>query len=381
MRRVHGAAFCLFVTVTVLVIASCGDNRLLTESQIRSRYGNSSILDETAAFLAGTDIRPGSPLYPLTKNARYDAYRRNVGALWERFRTRNLQNIETWRSKHLANDAAGLVMYPFSGPDILNALAFFPQADEFVMIGLEQPGNVPDPLGASATSVYAELWKVRNALRTILDLNLFRTSEMKADFSPASFSNITGVMMFFLARYDYRILDVRKIYVDRDGSLRRGTPPAAGGFGTEGVEFTFKKRGGHPVKVARFFSVDLSDGSLSGLKGFPAFLGRRSGFTTFIKSASYLLSYDNFRILRAYLLAGSRCILQEDSGIPYRYFSEKEWKLTLYGNYRVLAMFAGRMQRDLDEVMKKKSAGQLPFDFGYGFVPEKSNLMIAERLR
>jgi hypothetical protein len=380
MRKRSTTALLVLLPLIALSAVSCGDKRRLSESQIRSLYKNSRGLDETAAFLAGTDIRKDSPLHPLTQDDRYRAYRQNINEMWERFKTRNLKNMESWRRKHVADGGTGLVMYPFSGPDILNALAFFPAADEYIMIGLELPGTVPDPLRAPRDAVYTELFRVRNALRTILDLNLFRTSEMKADFNAGSFSNIAGIMMFFLARYDYRILDVKKTFIDHGGNVRYGEPPP-GGMAAPGVEFTFRKRAGSPVKTARFFSVDLSDGSLTLHRGFSSFLSRQNGFITFIKSASYLLSYDNFRILRAYLLAGSRYLLQEDSGIPYKYFAGNEWKISFYGTYRVLAMFANRMQRDLDEAMRQKSAGPLPFDFGYGFVPEKSNIMIAEKVR
>lgn len=359
-----------------IVITSCADSRYLSEAQVRSLYKNSRSLNETAAFLAGTGVSGTSPLYGLTQNDQYRAYKQFIDGIWENYKKKNLGNIESWRRTHVKEDGSGLVMYPFSGPDILNALAFFPGADDFVMIGLELPGNVPDPLHYKGPNIYTELFKIKNALRTILQLNLFRTIEMAADFKADSFSNITGVMMFFLARYQYQILDIQKIYVGREGQVKRGeTRPGDGNV--PGVEFTFRKRSGAPVKVARFFSVDLSDPSLTRLQGFSSFLSARKNFTTFIKSASYLLSYDNFRILRSYLLAGSRYILQEDSGIPYRFFDAKDWNISFYGTYRVIAIFANRFQKDLDADMKLKNKGPLPFDFGYGFEPEKSNIMIA----
>jgi len=361
-----------------ILIGSCADSKHLSESQIRARYKDSRSLNETAAFLAGIPLSRTSPLYRLTENDQYRAYRQYINGIWVNYREKNLNNIEVWRKKHVKDDGAGLVMYPFSGPDILNALAFFPGADEYVMIGLEQPGNVPNPLRYQGPNIYMELWKIKNALRTILQLNLFRTIEMAADFKADSFSNITGIMMFFLARYEYQILDIRKVSIDLDGNIRRGDSKQ-GVKGTDGVEFTFRKRSGTPVQTARFFSVDLSDGSLTRLKGVSAFLSKRKGFTTFIKSASYLLSYDNFRILRSYLLAGSRYIIQEDSGIPYKYFDTGDWSLSFYGTYRVIAIFASRFQRDLDAAVKLNNRGPLPFDFGYGFEPDKSNIMIAVR--
>ncbi len=378
IKRINPTALIIIAGAAFLFV-SCADQRYLSESKIRSLYKNSRNLNETAAFLAGTDISPKSPLYRLTRDNRYRAYRQFIDGIWDNYKKKNLNNIEAWRKKHVKDDGSGLVMYPFSGPDILNALAFFPGADEYVMIGLELPGNVPDPLRYQGPNIYGELWKIKNALRTILQLNLFRTIEMAADFRADSFSNITGVMMFFLARYQYQILDIQKIHIDRAGNIQRGEP-RPGDKNADGVEFTFRKRMGAPIKTARFFSVDLSDGSLTRLKGVSEFLSKRKGFATFLKSASYLLSYDNFRILRSYLLAGSRFILQEDSGIPYKHFDAKDWKISFYGTYRVIAIFANRFQKDLDADMKLKNRGPLPFDFGYGFEPEKSNVMIAIKI-
>jgi hypothetical protein len=101
--------------------------------------------------------------------------------------------------------------------------------------------------------------------------------------------------------------------------------------------------------------------------------------TTFMKSASYLLSYDNFETLRSLLLERSRRIIQDDTAIPYKYFDEKQWEMTFYGRYRVLEMFKGRFQADLDRAVRQRSTGPLPFACGYGFIPAKSNLMIAKR--
>jgi hypothetical protein len=374
-KKMYAAALIMILWIA-LGLVSCADKRYLSESTIRTLYKNSQSLNDTAAFLAGTDINTRSPLYPLTQNDQYRVYRQYIGGVWEQYKNRNLKNIETWRGAHIRGGSSGLLMYPFSGPDILNALAFFPGADEYVMAGLELPGSIPDPLRYAGPGIYVELWKIKNALRTILQLNLFRTIEMMADFRADSFSNITGIMMFFFARYEYQILDIQNIFIDRSGKIRYGMPKA-GEKETDGVEFTFRKKAGSPIQVARFFSVDLSDGSLSRLRGFSSFLSGKRNFTTFIKSASYLLSYDNFKIIRAHLMAGSRIIVQEDSGIPYKYFSEKEWKMEFFGTYRVIEQFANRYQKDLDAVMRQKNSGPIPFDFGYGFVPEKSNIMIA----
>ncbi|OHD63025.1 MAG: hypothetical protein A2176_09375 [Spirochaetes bacterium RBG_13_51_14] len=380
MKNTISAAHLILIPLATvsLALVSCADGRYPSESNIRQRYKNIRSLNDTAAFLAGTEVNTASPLRPLVMSDQYRAYRESIGALWDQFRNGNLADIEKWRRSHLRDGEAATVMYPFSGPDILNALAFFPDAEEFVMIGLETPGTAPDPLSFQGQAVYAELWRIRTALRTILRLNLFRTQEMHVDLRPESFGSVTGIMMFFLARYGYEILDVRRVYIDTAGDVAEWIP-RQGDRDSEGVEFVFRKGAGAPLQTARFFSIDLSDASLSLRRGFASFLASRNRFITFIKSASYLLSYDNFKISRSYLLACSRCIVQEDSGIPLKYFAENEWKISFYGAYRILPMFASRFQPELDAAMREKSKGHIPFSFGYGFDPKRSNIMIARR--
>ena len=52
-----------------------------------------------------------------------------------------------------------------------------------------------------------------------------------------------------------------------------------------------------------------------------------------LKAASYLMHSNNFSQVRDFLLTHSKVILQEDSGIPYRYFAKDKWDIRLYGHY------------------------------------------------
>ena len=52
---------------------------------------------------------------------------------------------------------------------------------------------------------------------------------------------------------------------------------------------------------------------------------------TLLKAASYLMHSDNFSQVRGYLLAHSKVILEDDSGIPYRFFSNNKWNVRFVG--------------------------------------------------
>lgn len=381
-KKTCAALLSVILCAALSPLASCSDEyqRSLLRS---SNAGQAAALNETARFIAAMDLAEGAKLYPATRDKAYQVYREQVNLIWERFRSSNLQEIEKWRDARLPRTYSDTVFYPFSGPDIVNALAFFPSAGEYIMFGLETPGDLPDPVSLPAPKVAPGLWGMKHALRTILLLNLFRTGEMKADMRNDSFNSITGVMLFFLARYDYEILGVRKVGVAGDGRMKAGTSAEEADIG--GVEITFRKKAGeggeNRLQRALYFRIDASDASLKAKPHFISFLEGRGRYTTILKSASYLLSYDTFDTVRGLVLRRSDFILQDDSGIPYRYFPEKEWRLSLYGYYRVLEMFAKRFQPDLNEAMKKSPTVYLPFRYGYGFTAKKSNLLFAERIR
>jgi hypothetical protein len=72
--------------------------------------------------------------------------------------------------------------------------------------------------------------------------------------------------------------------------------------------------------------------------------------------------------------------VQDDSGIPLRYFTFFDWDVALYGVYdKPIKLFASFAQSDLKKSMKEKSLGALPFSYGYNFQTGTSNLFIAEK--
>ncbi|TAL35012.1 MAG: hypothetical protein EPN93_11200 [Spirochaetes bacterium] len=373
------------ITLAVLMLlglsgfVSCGRESFDDEKHIQSKYANAAYLNQVAAFISGLAVAPDSPFYAQSQNKQYASYKEQADKAWTQYDQVKFQKIVAWRDKYIRSDISTTVFYPFSGPDILNALNFFPDGEDFTMIGLESFGEVPDPRNMPADKVAANLNGVMHALRTLLNLNFFRTSEMMGDVKAESFSSITGLMMCFLARFKYEILDVHKVYVNGEGKLVENETKGKNGD-VPGIEIVFRKGKGQPLRRARFFKIDVSDNALKKTPHFVVYLKKQTGVTTFMKSASYLLSWDNFTTMRGVVLGVSDYIVQDDSGCPMKYFGEKEWKLTFHGTYTLLQMFANQLQPDLQKAMKEKSTGPLPFAFGYGFNPDRSSIIIAEKI-
>ena len=73
-------------------------------------------------------------------------------------------------------------------------------------------------------------------------------------------------------------------------------------------------------------------------------------------------------------------VLQDDSGVPYRYFGG-EWRTQLYGSFtHPYGSFAWMVQPDLQAAFAR-SAKPLDLHLSYGYSKAPSNLLLARRVR
>ncbi len=339
--------------------------------------------NETALFLAGREIPSSSSLHAYSEAKEYQAYRRRMDASWNRLQIANLQKIEAWRRMHLPKNYTDTVFYPFSGPDILNGLAFFPDGTEYIMFGLESPGRIPDPHAQPPARLNAGLSGLSVALDNVLNVNYFKTVRMEKEVSTDSFNSIISVMLFFLSRSDYEVVSLKHVWIADDGTLTDSAPLKKGGKAIAGAEVLFRKNASSPLKRVRYFQLNVIDNSLKTYTNFIPYLETYGRYTTILKSASYLMhNEDKFTKIRALVLDHSDYLLQDDSGAALRYFPANTWKLSFHGTYsRPVPLFAHRYQSDLNEMIKKHSTGPLPFSYGYNFKENESNLMFAERIK
>jgi len=146
--------------------------------------------------------------------------------------------------------------------------------------------------------------------------------------------------------------------------------------GAAGVKIVFTDGSG-PKQTLYYFSTNLADGSFE-RSGFRAFLDRLGPADSLIKSASYLLHAGGFNQVRNFLLDHSATVLQDDSGIPVRYFDPRKWRLQAFGHYvGPLALFGRSYQPELAELFQH--AQPLDFGIGYRFRRNESNLLLAQK--
>ena len=99
-----------------------------------------------------------------------------------------------------------------------------------------------------------------------------------------------------------------------------------------------------------------------------------------LKAASYLNSREYFSKTRNYILKSSNMIVQDDSGIPYKYFVDGTWNVKLYGGYKkVIPLFSSRIQPDLVRAYAdttKLTSKYLPFRICYNVAVGETNLQV-----
>lgn len=388
-KIINALLVCLAVS---LALASCKKQSDAAETPAKNEPLALTAESETAAFLAGAPLPEGSELAEYAKSAAYKRYAADLETGWNKFQKPNLDKMRKWWETHATDRIENSIMYPFSGPDIMNVLAFFPNGDTYTMFGLETPGAVPNLKSMSQQQIEKGLSAIRQSLNSILHVNFFRTESMARDVGKSPLNGITSLVMIFLVKEGCTVYDVRKIAIDAESNISPWIesddkidwqrPPKSRRI--PGVEITFR-RGEGKLQTVRYFMLNVIDQALSEHSpNFIPYLMKQAPCSTFIKSASYLMHNDKIKFtqIRKAILDASTSIVEDDSGVPLRYLKTDEWNTTFHGVYtQPIGLFANRAQKDLRQAFKDKSTGVLPFSYGYDYQAGQSNLIIAEKIK
>jgi hypothetical protein len=85
-----------------------------------------------------------------------------------------------------------------------------------------------------------------------------------------------------------------------------------------------------------------------------------------------------FSTIRSFLLDRSTTLVQDDSGIPLKYFTPQKWNLRLFGSYPgPIEIFKKYDQLDLAALYKNSNPPALEFGIGYRHHARESALIVA----
>jgi len=348
-------------------------------------------LTDSARVLAGMDPEDTQRFAPVLSRASWAVHKRDFDTNWAQIEQQRFTLMREWRDKQFKPlaDACDTLFYPFGGPDFLNAYLIYPSCKTYLLFGLESVGTIPAIEKMKQDKIDAGLAQLFEALSDIFKRDYFITKTMESELRTQEVDGTLPVILTFLAR-----LDAKVVSIEHDGPWNppaeagQNAPPAKAGAAAgprsnklPSVTVSFVGPNSDRIQRVVYIRVDMMNPEYSKKTQLLNYLKGLGPVTTFVKSASYLMHDDRFSMVRDMVLEQSSSLLQDDTGVPYRFFDKARWTLTFYGKYsRPISDFKYGFQKDLDAVYQQPGvARELPFSFGYHWREGTSSVMLAVR--
>jgi len=375
-----------FIAVMALVLsASLVGSQAYGLSPARLAAGGT--LDQQARFVAGLpQLGAGGSYKALESTAAWQAHQKSMSSHWNKLKELRLTKMQAWYESDFKAlyDPKLTMMYPFSGPDFINAHTLYPSAPRYVFYALEDIDNMPALLAMGEPQRAEALRSIDFALRDIYSKGYFITMHMSADLNHKRAEGVVPIFMVFLARSGHELLEMNRVVISPEGALVQVT----GGASTnkiQGLQIKFRDRDGGQTQELLYFDVNMDNEHVVQIPGFTKFLETIKPTNTFLKAASYLMCCSKFSKTRAIVLETSQTIFQDDTGVPLRNLDTSIWDLQLYGEYTWPISDFGSYthQSRLMALYQKTPAAEiehLPFPMGYHYWgAQKQNHMMVTR--
>ncbi|MBL8217938.1 MAG: hypothetical protein JNL62_01845 [Bryobacterales bacterium] len=333
--------------------------------------------NDVARFLAGVPGRADGPFHALESTPAWQRHRVSFDAMWAKFEENRLPAMRAFQQKEIpAPSASGhVVLYPFGGPDTLTVTTLFPNRRTYVLIGLEPPGTLPTTDQVLHANLERQLPNMARTLDSLLRRSFFITASMDRELRGQITDGVLPVMLVQLARRGFVILSRQRITLSDDGEIqaRTGVVKRNRGIGIE-----VRSPSGDIARII-YLAANLNNKGLEANEALRKFVARSSPAVAFFKSTSYMPHKPEFSMLREMILQHCSAIVQDDSGIPYRFVNQSQWNIHLYGSYtQPYGSFRYLVQKDLRKAYEQHSQ-PLGFRIGYGFGRVPSAMQIFTR--
>jgi hypothetical protein len=368
-----------------LLLSGCEQHTAESKSSAEEKAPpHDSFPNDTALFLAGLKGPADGPYHELEQTDAWKSYAAHFDQTWQKALRDQFAPVDAFQKRVLANIHTGspYLFYPFSGPDVLYQVHFFPDATRMVYVGLEPVGNLKRPEMYKLKTLERELSAWSQALKSIFVRSFFVTSEMDQDFRGQVSDGNAQIILLLLARSGDTIDDLKFGHLEADGQF---AVDDAALKKHKVVKIEFHHGDEKTERTLYYFSTDLSDSNKTNTAGFvqdPSFqhfLEKQGTADTLVKSASFLLHWKMCDGIRNFILTHSNLILEDDTGIPYHFLKAPEWKVDLFGEYsHPDPPFTKEWQTDLAKAFQEPGRAQeLGFQLGYGAQRRPSSLILA----
>jgi hypothetical protein len=374
-----------FIAV-VLVSSSCGnsgsDEKSGTKNagnmQQTSEIKPDEVFDGFARLISGNTEKSPSNVDPVY----YDSFSKQLNQKLVEIGKSRLTPITNWNQAALKRNVKSdttSVFYPFSGGDFLHVNSLYPNANHYVMMAQESVGSIPDMTKMDKAKTREYIEAADFILRDIYAKSYFITMNMIKDTKSSPVNGMLPVLLWSVSKTGHTISSVEELTVDESGK-KTYTPFKVGENTAKAVRITFGNKEKGILKTLTYYSCDISNSGIEKDKALAATLRSIPASNCFVKSASYLMHYETFTTIRNTVLDKAIYLVQDDTGIPYKYFDKSKFKMELYGNYvKPVSDFSENLfQKDMAAAYTTKEfMGSLSFSLGYHWQTKDQNQMIA----
>jgi len=372
------------ILLASLVLVSCsGQPQKVAEVKVPVIYRvpYDTVTDNLAGFISGIPHGKHQCLAGPDTASLWKKFSFTMDSGFSELDTTRFLRMKIWADSELKNRESGRTLfYPFGGPDFLNANIFYPNAENYILIGLEPVGQLPDICSMNTEQVNKYLGDVWFSLKDIFKRSYFITGNMIGSLKKSSVNGSVPLMTLFLKREGYHIVSLRMIGIDSSGTWQPADSLKGRKGVTDGVRIEFAADTGRLIQSVWYFQTDLSDEGLKKNHGFSKYLENLPRCHTYLKAASYLMHGKDFSKIRNTVFDKSESILQDDSGIAFAFFDKKVWDIRLYGKYvRPGKEFSWINETDLAKAYADPSVKPVPFTLGYNWRTQAINLLYAVR--
>ncbi len=309
-----------------------------------------------------------------------------MNKLWATIDSENLKPIQKWENQNLALSSKNIkeVVYPFSGADFVNLYGFYPNVKKYLMIALENPGKISDPKNISIDQLKKALQSLKILITEISERNYFRRRIMKQEFKNPHFSGVLPALLIFMTRMGLEVEEITDIAIAENGDEIHIGENSTISKKCDGVKIHFFDPKTNSSKELTYLSIMLGENSHTKNSPEGNYFQKLKDVAVLMKSAEYLFFRISLNGFRDMLLEKSKIVLQDDSGIPFNYFSENVWKIQLFGKYTKPALLTGVPLQPVQTLLKEKfknESSPLDFSYGYGILRGKneSNIMLFQK--
>lgn len=355
-------------------------------SSIELRQESGGVHDQVS-LLAGLPLteeyRNRPEISAIIKKPYYLKHQKIMQTLWQSIQQNRIDKIISWQQQQIGQKARNkTAFYPLSGGDIINFSLIYPQAERYIMVAMEKRGDIPNPAELTDAQLQGGLASVEQMIQNIERTGYFFSRLMNQHMNPDKYG-IFGTMptvAVFLVQMGHILQSIEKTCIDDSGKLT--TQPIANcKLPSYRIRFRDGKSGVH--KEVIYISARIEDSLFQDSKPSGKFFSEMGSTSVMLKAAVYLLHSPNYKGAADFILRNADIVVEDDSGIPYRFFDQSIWTIKLYGTFVGPPKMTGIQyypQHDLVKAFREKS-DPLPFEFGYGQVSasHKSGMIVAVR--